>query len=132
MDTSTEQPPLEVLTGTMPPSPEFMACAGSSSGVALFNPCGLAVGMDGRVYIADTGHHRICMVEDGVLYVLAGTGARGCADGPGASAMFAHPCGLAISSEGYLFVAVSLHARPSATEPSERCGLVSGHHPLAC
>ena len=94
---------MEVLEGTLPPSPEMIQ---QSGGTALFNPCELAVGSDGRVYIADTGHHRICVLADGVLSVLAGTGARGCADGRGQDAMFAHPCGLAISPEGVIFVAV--------------------------
>ena len=106
---------LDVLDGTLPPSPETMLS--TSNGVALFNPCGLAVTADGRVFIADTGHHRICMLVDGVLSVLAGSGARGCADGHGPSAMFAHPCGLAISPEGYLFVAVSTW--PHARTPSQ-------------
>jgi sugar lactone lactonase YvrE len=99
---------MEVLAGTQPPSPEDVH---SSNGVALFNPCGLAVSTDGVIYIADTGHHRICMLVNGVLSVLAGAGSRGCADGKGKDAMFAHPCGLAISPEGYLYVAVSTRTR---------------------
>lgn len=94
---------IEVLEGTLPPSPEAIHAPGG--GTALFNPCGLAVSHCGRVYIADTGHHRICVLSaDGTLSVLAGSGARGCWDGHGEEAMFAHPCGLTISLDGILFV----------------------------
>lgn len=94
---------LEVLPGTSPPTPENLH--NSENAVALFNPCGIAVSLAGQVFIADTGHHRICVLEDDVLRVLAGSGARGWADGKGLDAMFAHPCGLAIDPEGTLFVA---------------------------
>lgn len=96
---------IEVLDGTLPPSPEAVHLPGC--GTALFNPCGLAVGADGCTYIADTGHHRICVLKDGVLSVLAGSGARGCWDGRGTEAMFAHPCGLTISPEGTIFVSAA-------------------------
>jgi len=100
---SSSTDPIEVLDGTIPPSPELVRIPGC--GAALFNPCGLAVGVDGCTYIADTGHHRICVLKDGALSVLAGSGARGCWDGHGQEAMFAHPCGLTISPEGIIFVA---------------------------
>ena len=93
----------QVLKGTMPPSPEAMHSA--ECGAALFNPCGLAVSASGVVYIADTGHHRICVLKNDVLHVLAGSGARGYCDGVGQEAAFAHPCGLAIDSEGAVYVA---------------------------
>ena len=113
MDTSKSA--IEVLEGTMPPSPEAVHLGGDC-GAALFNPCGLAVGADGHTYIADTGHHRICKLADGVLTVLAGSGARGCWDGVGQEAMFAHPCGLAISPEGMIFVRRS-RREYSGTQP---------------
>ena len=115
---------LDVLEGTAPPSPETMSTC--SSGVALFNPCGLAVGADGRVFIADTGHHRICVLCDGELSVFVGSGARGCADGPSDKAMFAHPCGLAVSPEGHLFVAV--RALPSCDRDRVRATLPRAIH----
>ena len=79
---------MEVVPGTRPPSPEEML--GKPPTAALFNPCGVAVASDGRIYIADTGHHRVCVLEDGVLSVLAGSGVRGCADGKSRAAQSAH------------------------------------------
>jgi len=89
--------------GTQPPSPE--AIVSGDCGAALFNPCGLTASANGEVYVADTGHHRICVLKQGGMRVLAGSGARGFADGAGQDAAFAHPCGLAIDSEGTLYVA---------------------------
>jgi len=81
----------------------------------LWNPSGLAVGANGTVYIADTGHHRLCRLEpDGTLSVLAGDpGPRdesgwpqgGFRDGKGSGARFRYPLGLACDREGYLWVA---------------------------
>uniref|UniRef100_A0A6U5EUN1 BTB domain-containing protein n=1 Tax=Calcidiscus leptoporus TaxID=127549 RepID=A0A6U5EUN1_9EUKA len=99
---------IQVLEASLPPSPETIHGETSQShpnAPALFNPCGLAVSAAGAIYIADTGHHRICVLEDGRLRVLAGSGARGYKDGAGQEAAFAHPCGLVIDSENVLFVA---------------------------
>jgi len=100
---STEGSAVMVLPGTQPPSPE--AIVSGDCGAALFNPCGLTASANGEVYVADTGHHRICVLKQGGMRVLAGSGARGFADGAGQDAAFAHPCGLAIDSEGTLYVA---------------------------
>ena len=110
-------PPLQVLDGTLEAIPEPLRA--EKGAAALFNPCGLAVSADGaQVFIADTGHHRICMLEDGMLRVLAGSGARGYADGKGAEAAFAHPCGLALDSEGTLYVADC--GRPACQTPRQQ------------
>lgn len=72
--------------------------------VALDNPCGLAV-YGARLYIADTGGHRICVLEDGLVRVHAGSGIRGAHDGSKDEASFAHPCGVAVDLDGNLYVA---------------------------
>ena len=115
---------IEVLGGTMPPTPESIHSA--ECGAALFNPCGIACSLDGKVYIADTGHHRICMLKDNVLSVLAGSGARGWADGRGQEAMFAHPCGLAIDTEGTLFVADCGNKRIRQISPDGTVTTIAG------
>ena len=128
------EPAIEVLEGTLPPSPEAVHLHSA----ALFNPCGLTVGADGCTYIADTGHHRICVLKEGVLSVLAGSGARGCWDGNGQEAMFAHPCGLTISPEGTIFVSAnpsirtSIHPRvPPQTRRPTALALPPAHPPHA-
>ena len=71
---------------------------------SLDNPCGLAI-FGSRLYVSDTGQHRICVLEDGKLRVHAGTGQRGSQDGAASEASFAHPCGIAVDEVGNLFVA---------------------------
>lgn len=81
------------------------------------------------------------MLKDGKLSVLAGTGARGCNDGKGSEAMFAHPCGLAVSPEGTVFVADCGNHRIRQISPdgdvttlagSGSAGYKDGHGRYAC
>jgi len=64
-----------------------------------------------RLYIADTGHHRIVVTDlSGRVQRVFGSGAKGLVDGPAASARFFGPQGLALvpgpsSDDGALFVA---------------------------
>ena len=71
---------------------------------SLDNPCGLAI-FGSRLYVSDTGQHRICVLEDGNLRVHAGSGQRGSQNGSASEASFAHPCGIAVDEVGNLFVA---------------------------
>jgi sugar lactone lactonase YvrE len=68
-------------------------------------PLGLVVDASGAAYVADTYSNVIRRVSPaGVVTTLAGTGAQGYADGPGAAAAFYLPSGMAIDSGGNLFV----------------------------
>lgn len=117
---------VQVLPGTLPPSAEALMTG--ECGAALFNPCGLAVSANGEVFIADTGHHRLCVLDSsGVLRVLAGCGARGFADGAGLEAAFAHPCGLTIDSEGMLYVADCGNHRIRRVTPDGVVSTVAGN-----
>ncbi|KAL1496326.1 hypothetical protein AB1Y20_016283 [Prymnesium parvum] len=96
---------VQMLVDTLPHAQESTQPSDCCATSALFNPCGIACDLHGTVYVADTGQHRICMLRNGVISVLAGSGTRGWADGPGSKAMFAHPCGIAIDADGNVFVA---------------------------
>jgi len=84
------------------PNGKTTTLAGSSAGyadgpaaAAQFNlPCGVAVGPDGSVYVADTGNHRIRRIKDGQVTTLAGSSA-GMADGQGVAARFNLPVAIA-------------------------------------
>ncbi len=85
--------------------------AGSADGVggaATFNlPIGVATDADGDIYVADYGNDTIRRVTpDGTVTTIAGAvGVRGSADGPGSSARFSSPTGVAVDAQGNVYVA---------------------------
>jgi hypothetical protein len=63
---------------------------------------------EGIVIVADRLNHRIRKIAaDGTVTTLAGTGEAGYADGPGNSARFDAPSGVAVDGEGNVIVADS-------------------------
>ncbi|MDQ2794472.1 MAG: hypothetical protein M3Y12_10770 [Bacteroidota bacterium] len=74
---------------------------------AKFNyPIGIAVDAQGNVYVAEDDGNRIRKVlPNGTVSTIAGTGQSGFADGPGSSAQFTSPEGIAVDSQGTLYVA---------------------------
>jgi DNA-binding beta-propeller fold protein YncE len=72
---------------------------------ALAFPGGLAVGDDGGIWVADTGHHQVVeLAPDGAERRRIGSGRPRLADGVPDEAAFAHPHGLALAG-GRLVVA---------------------------
>ena len=78
----------------------------------LADPTGLCWA-DGALYVAETGRSRILRVKNGRMEVLAGDGVPlgggeyegGYVDGPAAKARFDHPQGVAVGSDGTVYVA---------------------------
>ncbi|MEB3221934.1 MAG: NHL repeat-containing protein [Candidatus Sericytochromatia bacterium] len=84
---------------------------GAGSAARFRSPEGLALALDGTLYVADSGNHRIrAVTRDGVVTTLAGS-TQGYADGPGAAAKFNTPLGLALAPDGSLYVADSSNHR---------------------
>ena len=90
-----------IAGGAVPGSPAHTAYA-----VAFADPFGVAAAPDGTIYVADgVGAHRIHrLTPAGLATVLAGSEA-GFEDGPGASARFDTPSGLAMALDGSIYVA---------------------------
>ena len=84
-------------------------------------PSGVAVDGAGNVFVADSANSTIRKITpSGVVTTLAGTaGSYGSADGTGAAARFADPCGVAVDGAGNVFVA------DMATAPSGRSRLLA-------
>ena len=80
----------------------------SGSGGDLDNPTGLAY-HDETLYIADTGNHKIKMIDTSGdpphgATTIAGTGAGGFMDGRGLQARFKAPTGIAVDPQGYVLI----------------------------
>jgi sugar lactone lactonase YvrE len=81
--------------------------AGGPTQSALFNlPAGLAMDKKGNLFIADEGGRIFEYTSANVLYQLAGSlNVSGFVDGPGTSALFNNPQGIAIDANGAIYVA---------------------------
>jgi sugar lactone lactonase YvrE len=82
---------------------------------------GLALDRDRNIYVTDSARVRK-ITPDGFVSTIAGNGTFGFADGPGISAMFSYPRGIAVDGSGNVFVADTGNQRIRKITPS---GLVS-------
>lgn len=109
------EPVIEIMAaeygqnGLIDPTPlgELLEIAPALPTVLSFPGKVLADEVGGRLFIADTGRHRILVATlDGELIDVIGTGAPGRADGGFAEASFLRPQGMALSPDGsILYVA---------------------------
>ena len=87
----------------------------------LNEPAALAVSDKGVLYIADQSNNRVRAVDltTGVIYSVAGTGmaAYNGDDVPATETGLAGPSGLALASDGTLFIADSFNGRIRAVDP---------------
>jgi sugar lactone lactonase YvrE len=118
--------------------------ADGPTGSAQFaSPQGVAVNAAGDVLVADTGNHLIRVIAGGSVATYAGS-TQGFLDGPGASAMFDSPTGIAIAADGVAYVsdsgnhrirAISVGAEVSTFAGSGMAGAVnspaSGLYPVS-
>ncbi len=107
--------PAGQVTTLAGPGSDVSAAAGYSDQpgtAARFNePRGVALDKDGALYVADTDNNRIRRIDhNGSVSTLAGgggtdIGSGGFADGTGPQARFSLPTGLAVASDGTIYVA---------------------------
>ena len=77
-----------------------------SLGVAKFsNPLNIAVNSNGDIFISDTVNNRIRKISGNQVSTYAGSGASGSGDGNPSTATFTNPNGIAIDSNGNLYIA---------------------------
>lgn len=79
---------------------------GDRSSASFNRPTGLAVDASGTVFVADYGNHAIRKITaSGVVSTLAGGNGAGSTNGPGLSASFSSPSGVAIDQASNVIVA---------------------------
>ena len=104
-----------------------------ASDSTLFAPAGIAVDSSGRLFIAETGAHRVRVVgTDGIIQTLAGTGSPGFSGdgGPATGAALNTPEGVAVDTAGNVFVADTMNNRVRQISPNGIITTVAGSGPM--
>ena len=93
----------------------FGGDGGRAATALLGGPSGVVVTSDGTVYIADRLNHRIRKVDatTGIITTVAGTGTGGDSGdgGPATAAQLNQPIGVAVTSDGTLYIADAFNHR---------------------
>jgi sugar lactone lactonase YvrE len=89
----------------------------------------IALDGKGNMYISDTENNRIRMVDrDGIIHTVAGTGKEGYSGdgGPATKAALALPIGIALDSEGNLYIACHHNSRVRKVDRNGKITTVAG------
>jgi sugar lactone lactonase YvrE len=115
---------------TVAGSPGMSGSADGTGAAARFTgPTGLAVDVQGNVFVTDSGNGTIRKIAPGgVVTTVAGTpGVTGSADGVGPAASFNLPYGIAVAANGTLYVADTYKRYHSTDCARRRRHDLSGH-----
>lgn len=109
---------------------EFGSADGTGSAARFYQPQGIAVDVNGNVYVADSNNQTIRRITPaGVVSTVAGkVGSYGGTDGLGAQANFVYPTALAFDSKGVLYVADSSASTIRAITTDGRVSTFAGFH----
>lgn len=87
----------------------------------------MKVDAGGRLYIPDQLNHAIRRVDlDGSVTTIGGNGQSGYTDGGSSDARFNNPTGLAVASDGTVYVADRNNHRIRAIRPSGQVATIAG------
>jgi len=107
----------------------FAGDGGAATNAELNTPTGLAVGSDGRIFVADSRNQRIrAIATNGTINTIAGNGVAGYTGdgGPATAAELALPRGLMVTSSGAVIFADSNNQRLRMVDSSGRITTVAG------
>jgi len=111
----------EGRVSTVAGSPQAGAVDGQGADARFNWPTGLAVDHRNQLYVADSNNALIRTISpDGEVTTLAGIGRAGSDDGPGETAGFHFPTGVAVDREGDLYVADSANNMVRLISPGLR------------
>ncbi len=109
---------------------------GAATDALLIDPKGIAVGRDGRLFIADYGHSRVRVVSpEGIIQTAAGGGLSEADGAPAAQSKLGNPVGLAVTPDGTLYLSYMGRLRGATSngqicrvDPVGRLSLFAGAH----
>jgi sugar lactone lactonase YvrE len=94
------------VVSTLAGSGSFGSTDGTGTLASLNGPSGVAVDANNNVYVADSGNNKIRKISPtGELTTLAGSGVEGAMDGSAMEANFKYPEGVAVDTNGKVYVA---------------------------
>jgi sugar lactone lactonase YvrE len=99
---------------------------GSVRSATFTRPIGVAAGLHGEIYVADTANHVIRKIDAGVVTTFAGTGEFAVQDGDASHASFEFPTGIAIDQRGNVLVSDSRSETVRMISPSGRVTTIAG------
>jgi sugar lactone lactonase YvrE len=103
---------------------------GAATQAFLCGPGGVAVGPDGRLYIADVWNQRIRLIDPttGTIETVAGNGARayGGDNGPATAAYLGNPHDVSVDSQGRLVIADTRNGRLRRVEKDGTIRVIAG------
>jgi uncharacterized protein (TIGR03437 family) len=108
----------------------FSGEGAAAATASLNHPYGVAVDSQGRILIADTGNHRIRMVDPTThaIVTIAGTGTAGSGGdgGPASKAQLNTPRNLAVDSKGTVYIADELNVKIRRITPDQTISTFAG------
>jgi sugar lactone lactonase YvrE len=101
---------------------------GPALAATLAHPMGIAVDVDGSVYVADRENNRVRKITvDGIIRTVIGSGRRGqSGDGPALSISLDFPHGVALDAKGRLYIADTFNHRIRRLDPDGVARVVAG------
>ena len=107
---ATVNPQASTTTATFVYSrdPNIDGVAVTTVGTGFNTPSAIATDASGNIFVADELNHRIRKITPGgIITSVAGNGTAGAENGPVATARFSGPAGIAVGSDGALYVSDS-------------------------
>jgi uncharacterized protein (TIGR03437 family) len=127
---------INTYAGNFNAGPGYSGDGGQATLAQLQNPNGLAVDSAGNLYIADSDNQVIRKVTaaTGVITTVAGNGSAGYSGdgGPATEASLSEPLGIAVDSNGYLYIADTDNCVIRVVEPNGIITTIAGNAQLGC
>jgi len=101
---------------------------GTAASAAFNSPCGITVGAEGNLYIADSYNNTIRKItREGVVTTFAGNGTPALQDGNGNGARFSYPVGIASDAAGNLYIADNKNHSIRKITPAAEVTTIAGN-----